>query len=113
MIIPAVWGAVDRGWVRRLLGNRWLLWLGVISYAFYLWHLAWILELKDHGWVERIGWGGTAALAFVITVAISLLSWRLVENAGTAARPVGSPAAGRGPGRSPDSGSGSVTAARP
>jgi len=82
IIIPAVWGAVDRGWVRRLLGNRWLLWLGVISYAFYLWHLAWIFELADHGWVQRVGWGGTAAMAFVITVAVSLLSWYLVERPG-------------------------------
>ena len=40
LLLPAIFGDPERGLVRKLLGNRVLLWLGLISYAFYLWHLA-------------------------------------------------------------------------
>ena len=39
LLLPAVFGDQTRGWVRKLLANRYLLWLGMTSYAFYLWHL--------------------------------------------------------------------------
>lgn len=49
VILPAVLGNPDRGVVRRVLGHRWMLWLGMISYGVYLWQASWLLELKRLG----------------------------------------------------------------
>jgi peptidoglycan/LPS O-acetylase OafA/YrhL len=38
VLAPAVFGENAGGFVRRVLGLRWLAWLGVISYGFYLYH---------------------------------------------------------------------------
>ena len=42
LLIPAIFGAQDRGLVRRTL--RWtpIVWVGVVSYGLYLWHFDWI-----------------------------------------------------------------------
>jgi peptidoglycan/LPS O-acetylase OafA/YrhL len=72
-----VFGDPREGWVRRLLGQRWLVYLGVISYGIYLWHdsvfeqayrwKAW--ELPAHPYLDflvvgLIGGIGLAALSF-------------------------------------------------
>jgi peptidoglycan/LPS O-acetylase OafA/YrhL len=44
LVAPAVFGDGRRGAPRRLLRLRPVVWLGVISYSFYLWHLT-IVEL--------------------------------------------------------------------
>jgi peptidoglycan/LPS O-acetylase OafA/YrhL len=49
VMVPAVIGDTHRGRVRRLLGQRWMLWLGAVSYRVYLWQVPWLLELKRLG----------------------------------------------------------------
>jgi peptidoglycan/LPS O-acetylase OafA/YrhL len=44
LVLPAVFAGRRAGVPRRILGSRPLVWLGIISYSFYLWHLT-IVEL--------------------------------------------------------------------
>jgi peptidoglycan/LPS O-acetylase OafA/YrhL len=82
-VAPAVFGG-EGGVVRRVLAWRPLLFLGLVSYGIYLWHLGVMLKLADWGW----GDGGVlvhpyvhwALAGFVVTVAIASLSYFLVER---------------------------------
>ena len=48
VVIPAVFGDPRHGLTRRILGNRALVYLGLVSYSFYLYHFAVIQQLL--GW---------------------------------------------------------------
>ena len=83
VVLPAVVGTPGRGHVRRLLANRTLAWLGLVSYGIYLWHFT-TLEL-----LERAGFRGAAPvheyiawpLAGLATAAVLAAgSWYLVER---------------------------------
>lgn len=80
VLAPAVFGDPGRGAVRWLLSRRWLLWLGTISYGFYLWHLPIIVRLSNWGWVESPGKPLLTVVAFAATASIAALSWYLVER---------------------------------
>lgn len=45
MLLPALFGDPAHGFVRRVLANRVLNYLGVISYGIYLWHFAVLIQL--------------------------------------------------------------------
>ena len=49
LLAPVVFGQQDRGMLRKFLANRIMLWLGLISYAIFLWHLAVIDQLARWG----------------------------------------------------------------
>ena len=46
LLLPGVFGDQQRGLVRRLLGTRVMLWIGLISYGLYLYHVAVITQLQ-------------------------------------------------------------------
>ncbi len=71
MVLPAAVGQPGRGLVRRVLANRVLLWLGVVSYGIYLWHLTVLDQLS------RWGFTGIAGID-------PYLAWMVVGLAATA-----------------------------
>jgi peptidoglycan/LPS O-acetylase OafA/YrhL len=55
VLAPAVLGRRDAGVIRRrVLGNRWLAWIGLISYGVYLWHYPILEEAWLSTWVRSI-----------------------------------------------------------
>ena len=62
----------------RLLSWRPLVYLGLISYALYLWHLPVykLLYRQLDGWP----WGLVAAIAVTLSLALASLSYRFVER---------------------------------
>jgi peptidoglycan/LPS O-acetylase OafA/YrhL len=93
LLAPLVFGDPSRGVLRRLLRWRPLVWLGVISYSFYLWHLT-VVELlatgNNPGAFAATGWNLLAHLhahlnlvllgcALLLTGVLATVSYRLVE----------------------------------
>jgi peptidoglycan/LPS O-acetylase OafA/YrhL len=46
LLLPALFGDPTRGFVRRVLASRVLTYLGMISYAVYLWHFVVLVQLQ-------------------------------------------------------------------
>ena len=84
VLAPAVFGASLGGLTRKALGWRPLLLLGLISYSFYLYHLAFIITLDRVGWLHDLGWVAVAAASFACSVAAAAVSYRLIEAPGIA-----------------------------
>jgi peptidoglycan/LPS O-acetylase OafA/YrhL len=83
VVIPAVFGNSREGATRRVLGSSPLVYLGVISYGFYLWHWAVLKQILDFRLAGTIGsispwaWFG---LGFLGALVLGSLSWYLVER---------------------------------
>lgn len=84
VLAPAVFGSTLGGRVRAALGWRPLMLLGLVSYSFYLYHLAFILKLNEVGWLHDLGWVAVAGASFVCSVAAAAISYRLIEAPGIA-----------------------------
>jgi len=71
----------DRTRFRALLGWRPVAYFGVISYSVYLWHLPIIFWLRSHNLTMsgRPGAVVTVPLVFLVTIALSSLTYRYVE----------------------------------
>ena len=85
LLLPTMFGEVRRGLVRRVLANRALLYLGVISYGFYLYHLGVLTQLEDWGLRDTLGTGVGAYLAWLAigtagATLIGTASWYLLER---------------------------------
>ena len=85
LLLPAVFGAQDRGVTRRFLRTRPMVYLGTISYGIYLWHQAFIEKIHQWG-----GWSDIplpngpflvhAFGALAVAIVVASLSWYLVER---------------------------------
>lgn len=83
VILPAVFGDQTRGLVRRVLANRVLLWIGLVSYGLYLWHTAALAQLAkwhygDAEIIHSYVWWLAGGLAFGLALAAA--SYYLVER---------------------------------
>lgn len=63
----------------RILGMRPLRWIGMRSYAIYLWHWP-VFMLTRPGLDVELSGGSLMAIRFGLTVLLAALSWRLVEQ---------------------------------
>lgn len=80
LLLPAVFGDPTRGWVRRLLGCRPLLWIGLVSYGLYLLHVVVLTKLTEWGLLGSLGKVGFTALGLAGSLAAAALSFYLVER---------------------------------
>lgn len=80
LLLPAVFGDPARGLVRRLLANRALLWVGLVSYALYLWHAAIISKLADLGAMNAFSPIGFIAAALGVSLLVAAASFYAVER---------------------------------
>ena len=83
VVIPAIFGAAREGFVRRVLGSRPIVYVGLISYGFYLWHWAVLRELYKRDLDGRIALGSSLewyAVALVGALVLGSLSYYLVER---------------------------------
>lgn len=80
LLLPAVFGDPRRGLVRKLLANRVLLWVGLVSYGVYLWHVAIMSELNDRGALDSLSSFWYIAAALGLTLLAAAASFYAVER---------------------------------
>ncbi|ONH31994.1 acyltransferase family protein [Pseudofrankia asymbiotica] len=82
LLLPAVFGPQRRGLVRRFLASRVMTFLGSVSYGIYLWHQTVIdVVMARGGWkIWQVSFLPFFAVVVVITVALSTLTYYLVER---------------------------------
>jgi len=78
LLLPVVFGSPTRGWLRRALGWRPLVWLGTVSYGIYLWHNPLLDGLHTH--LVHHGEVFTTFGLLAVTVAVAALSFYVVER---------------------------------
>jgi peptidoglycan/LPS O-acetylase OafA/YrhL len=74
VVVPAVFGDQTRGFVRRLLANRGLLWIGLLSYSFFLYHLAVVIQ------VDKWNVPASGLVALVMSLALAAASYYVIER---------------------------------
>lgn len=78
LVIPVAFGDPNVGIPRRFLANRYLLWLGLISYAFYLWQVTIGINLGFGGAKE--GFGTVLIGTVIIAIPLAAASYYLIER---------------------------------
>lgn len=80
LVLPAIFGDSTRGLVRRILANRVLGWVGIVSYGVYLWHT--IVLFKMGGWGLPSEWSPFAFIpvAFSASLIFAAMSFYGLER---------------------------------
>jgi peptidoglycan/LPS O-acetylase OafA/YrhL len=83
LVAAAAFATPGRGVVGRVLGNRLALWLGLISYGIYLWHVTVLQVGEEIGFQRSLHFHPflvVTAVALVLTCAVAAASWYLAER---------------------------------
>jgi peptidoglycan/LPS O-acetylase OafA/YrhL len=72
LLLPAIFGDRAGGWPRRVLADRRLAWLGLISYGVFLWHLPIAVKLAGKGANDWLPGGAFISLTVLTAVAATL-----------------------------------------
>jgi peptidoglycan/LPS O-acetylase OafA/YrhL len=83
LLLPAVFGDRAGGWPRRVLANRRLAWLGLISYGVFLWHLPIAVKLSGKGaggWLPIGGFLSLTVLTIAVAIPAAAASYYVVER---------------------------------
>ena len=83
LLLPVVFAGDGDGVPRRVLRNRLVAWLGLISYGVFLWHHPIALKLAeadDHGLFSGFRMLGLTAATFALAVACATASYYAVER---------------------------------
>jgi peptidoglycan/LPS O-acetylase OafA/YrhL len=83
LLLPAVFAGDAGGLPQRLLANRFVAWLGLISYGVFLWHHPIALKLTesdDRGLFRSARMLGITTATLAIAIACAALSYYLVER---------------------------------
>ena len=83
LLIPAVFGDGAGGWPRRVLANRWLARLGLISYGIFLWHLTLAIKLSGEragGWLPIGSFLSLTVVVLAVSIPIAAASYLVVER---------------------------------
>lgn len=83
MLLPAIFGVEGGGFVRRLLANPVLIWLGLVSYGIFLWHfpvLKVMLDLGVQDLLPSLQFPVVAIFTLAGTFVMAALSFYLIER---------------------------------
>jgi peptidoglycan/LPS O-acetylase OafA/YrhL len=83
LLLPAVFGDGAGGWPRRVLANRWLARLGLISYGVFLWHLTLAIKLSGEragGWLPIGNFLSLTVVVLAVSIPIAAASYLLLER---------------------------------
>jgi peptidoglycan/LPS O-acetylase OafA/YrhL len=80
LLIPAVFPAREHDHVRRAFLHPAVLWLGLVSYGFYIWHGPILNELGDWPGEGASAYLVRTLVAFFITAGAAAASWYLLEK---------------------------------
>lgn len=83
LLLPAIFGDPERGLIRRLLANRVLVYLGLISYGIYLYNLLVISKLDQWGFGNDVPvhpYAGWVVATLAGTTLMASLSWFALER---------------------------------
>jgi len=79
LLLPAIYDDGPRSPLKRLVGSRPVIYLGLVSYGIFLYHDTAFRLLADAG-VGVYGLAPGALLGFALTIAMAAASWHLLER---------------------------------